>query len=240
MTNFVQLQDDITQVLLSCDLLANINVMQYRKLRIQSEVDLSLVFMTPRNGRLGCGLMVEMPTMQVEHPNLPGPPSILGCSVVAMEEPNLNLDPTQGTLMPAEDAVQIALEEIHDLLIEGLGELVGAQNRNQHRAIEPVNEFEGVVAYRASASMSCPRTPRQRVLLPTIQEAALVVTLTCGTAGAEIRYTVDGTCPAPSNPGSVIYAEPFDLNSSDRPITLRWAAFKGGLRQSYIGQCEAS
>lgn len=231
MINFVQLQDDVTLALESAERLASINIVQYRKLRLQSEIDWSSIWQTVRNGRSGGGLLVEMPTFEAPHPNLPGPDRDLTVSVVGIEEPNLNFSPATGTLLSCEEFTQIALEELHQLLIEGLGGLYAAKT-----AFREAPEFQGVVAYRASLFMRGPQAPLARVALPTIIEAGLNVTLATTTAGATIFYTLDGTFPGPANPGAMQYLGAFDMVSGQ---TVRWAAYLTGLMGSHIGQAVA-
>lgn len=227
MTNLVQLQDDVTQALLSNEALVNVNIINYRKLRLQSEVDLSALWLTPRNGRAGAGIMVEMPTFEVARPNLPGPEGelVIGCACV--EEPNLNFEPASGTLLSAEELAQICLDILHGYLIEGAGGLYAEKT-----AIRPMEEFPGMVAYRASVRMRQPREQTVRVAIPTITEEELHIELACATEAAEIYYTQDGTFPGPSNPGAVKYEEAFDMTGE----VLRWAAYKSGLTGSHVGQ----
>lgn len=234
MINFVQLQEDVAQALLSCDLLASVNVAQYRKFRLQSEIDWSALWQTVRNGRSGCGVLVEMPTFDVVHPNLPGPEGSFKFSCAVVEEPNLNLEPSGGTLLSAEDVAQIVLETLHQLVIDGTGSFYAFG-----RAIQWTDDFGGgLVAYRVTLEMRCPRTPRAQVAIPTILEAAGLVTLTCTTAGADVFYTEDGSFPGPSNPGAVKYAAPFDVSGLEAPASVRWAGFKEGMNMSGVGRAD--
>ncbi len=52
---------------------------------------------------------------------------------------------------------------------------------------------------------------------------AFTVALCCGTAGAAIHYTTDGSAPAPGSPGSRAYSDPIPIATT---TTLRAAAFK--------------
>jgi hypothetical protein len=55
------------------------------------------------------------------------------------------------------------------------------------------------------------------------------VTLTCGTAGAVIRYTFDGSTPVEANGPSATYSTPIPINKT---TTLRYRAFKAGFDAS--------
>ncbi len=55
------------------------------------------------------------------------------------------------------------------------------------------------------------------------------ITLSCSTAGASIRYTTDGSTPAPDS--GILYSAPFIINSS---ITIKAIAYKTGLNPSAV------
>ena len=227
MNDIVQLQSDVGEALLSHEGLASVNVVQYRKLRVQSEVDLGAIYAVGRNGKSGCGVLVEMPTFEVSHPNLPGPSAELVITCAVLEEPNLNLEPTGGTGLSAEDVAQRVLDSLHGLDLEGTGALYADK-----RAIQPAEEFQGLVAYRVALRLRSLRPQTARVATPTIVEAGLNVTLTCATAGAAIYYTMEGSFPGPSNAGAVLYAESFTMTGA----VLRWAAYKSGMVGSNVGE----
>jgi hypothetical protein len=58
----------------------------------------------------------------------------------------------------------------------------------------------------------------------------VLVTLSSADAGAEIRYTVDGSAPGASDP---LYTGPIKL---DQPTVLRARAYKDGFTRSVIAQ----
>jgi hypothetical protein len=226
MNSFVQLQYDLEQMLLSADALTNTNVVAYRKLRLQSEIDWSSIWTNPRNGRAGCGVLVEMPAFEVQSPNVQGPIGDLVLSCAVIEEPNLNYEPTGGTLLSAEQVCQIILDQAHQWAVVGSGVLYA-----DVRAIADAPEFQGLLAYRVRLKLKQSRVQTQRVALPTVSESALTVTLACATPGAAIYYTQDGSFPGPSNPGATQYQAPFQQTGQ----TLRYCAFCLGFVQSAVG-----
>ncbi len=233
MIDLVQLQNDVTLLLQSADGLANLNVVQYRKLRQQSELDLSAIYLSVRNGRSGCGILVEMPGFEAVDSNVPGPQGALTTSFVVLEEPNLNLAPATGTLIDAETAAQTILDQLHLQQIEGIGELYGGKN-----AMRPANEFPpGLIAYRVTLQLRESANQTTRVDLPAMSVAGLIITLanTAAFPNAAIYYTLDGTLPCPPsvNPGAQLYTQPFSL--AGVPV-LRWAAYQNGFNSSFIGQ----
>ena len=227
MINLVQMQADAAGALLSDDRLSAVNVVQYRKLRAQSEVDASAIYAVPRNGRAGAGLLVEMPTLVVPKPNLPGPSGQFVVTLVALEEPNMNQEPTLGTMVAAEDIAQIVLEILHGLVIEGVGALYADE-----RPIVPADEFPGLVGYRITLRLATLRPQMERVATPSIAEDALNVTLACTTAEAAIYYTQDGSFPGPGNEAALIYANTFAMSGT----VLRWAGYLDGMVGSNVGE----
>ncbi|MBN2511312.1 MAG: lamin tail domain-containing protein, partial [Sedimentisphaerales bacterium] len=64
-------------------------------------------------------------------------------------------------------------------------------------------------------------------------DTAFSLTLSCGTSGATIRYTTNGTDPSLSN--GTTYTEPINLSASTtKGIVIRAAAFKAGYQSSEI------
>ncbi len=234
MNDFVKVQEFFTQGLLCEDYLAAINVLQYRKLRLESVVDWSVIWQRPRvplvnpdgshssdmnAGRSGCGILVEMPSFKVLHPNLGGPPGFLVASAVVVEEPNLNMTPETGTLLSAEEVSKFILDSTHQWVVGSVGILTAERN-----AIEPTEEFDGLVAYRVNLSMQAPQCKRKRVAGTDITLMGQNVTLTSITDGADIYFTTDGSFPGPSNAAAIKYSEPFDFAGR----ILLTAAYKPG------------
>jgi hypothetical protein len=230
-TNFLQLQEDAQMCLLCSEQLVNVNVVQYRKMRMQSEIDFSALYQTQRNGRGGAGIMVEMPRYETVNPNSPGPERMLLIDLLCVEEPNTNMEPTSGTEVSAEELADFVLEELGDIGIEGIGELYP-----DRKTITPAQDLDaGLVGYRVTMVVWDVREKRVRVPLPSIAEDAGLVTLTnqAGFEDANIFWTQDGTFPGEANPGAVKYTGPFDASAISR---VRWRAYQAGKLGSFVGQ----
>ncbi len=223
-----KLQSDATDKLNSEELFDTINVVSLRKLQTLSEVNASLVYLTAKGGKLGAGVVVNMPTIEVPDPDVPGPELKVVLAARAMENPTVNQDPAQGTLVTAEQIAIWVLQVFHQLLIEGLCSLYPSR-----RAIVPNTDFEGVVAYDVFLEATMPITPIVQVATPAIGGNILGVTLTPVTNGSTIYYTTDESFPGKANPAAQIYAVPFVVAGG---TVVRWAAYKTGMRGSDIGR----
>jgi hypothetical protein len=228
-TDFGALQADVLNVLLNTAALAQVNIVEERKLLLDASVNIDTVWQTPRAGGQGAGLIVEMIQSRVKSPNLPGPMFDLEISVVAIEERNLNFTPAVGTFLTSEQLAQIVHDSLHRLFIGPYGTLQGV---GISAARDWFDEESGLNATRATLRMDNPRTQTARCAPIGFTLAGNEVTLTCATAGAKIYYTTDGSAPGPTgNPAATEYTEPFTVEAG---MTLRAAGFLAGLNQSPI------
>lgn len=228
-TDLVQLQNDLLMVMLSDPLLASINVVQLRKLRLQNEIDAAVIYTRTRNGRSGCGILVEMPTADCKNPNVSGPVLDLICTFLVAEQPAINMNPKTGTLSSAEDIVQVVLRIMHQWPIDGAGSFYAAP-----KPFEPVETLPGVIAYRVRFRLVVPQEAVPRVTCPTSSIADGLMTLACADGAAELRFTTDLTFPGREgggNAGAQLYTEPFEVTSGD---VIRFAAWRDGYNVSQV------
>lgn len=235
-----QLQSDITTRLDSEPLLALIPVKSLRKLVITSELDANLITTTPKtNGtKIGAGIVVGMPTIEVPEPNIPGPMLKAMIPIRVLENPTVNQDAANGTLMTAEEIAITVLQNLHQMGFYGWETIYGAR-----RGVVPhtAEDTAGFVAYDVIFEAALPLSDVFQVNLPTLNvtEPAQVwqVTLTDTTGGAAIYYTVDGSCPGSANGAAVLYAGVFAIPKiPGQTVTFRWCAYKAGMRGSDVGQ----
>lgn len=223
MKDLVKLQQDLFHGLLSWAPLQNVNIVLLRKLRLENEVSQDTIWQTPRNGRSGAGLLVEMPTIENVSSNAPDPEDIVVISVAALEEPNLNFGPTTGTLLDAESIARLARTFMRRWFVRDTGEFY-----DRPRPIVPAEEFPNVIAYRASAAVRVTATPFTTLTVPTIAvDGSFVVTLTpaAGQEDAEIYYTLDDSLPGKGNSAALLYTGPFQTAVGD---IVRWCSWKTG------------
>ena len=217
------MQNDIYYALLSRDLLASINVKQYRKMVIQSEIDMKLIYLAQRNNCNGAGILVEMPTLTVNKPNVTGPVLEVEFPVLVMEQPTVNMT-QQGTQTSAETICQIVMETLHHFSL-GQGALRAMPN-----AITPATEYRGVIAYRCHLGFTSAAPPTQRTGLVQVTMNGDLATMACAAdPAAQIWYTLDGsfpTSPLGGNASSQLYNNsPISAPSGK---VIRACAYAGG------------
>jgi hypothetical protein len=154
--------------------------------------------------------------------------------------PAINMDPVKGALLSAEELAQIVMDILQLEADEKLGTF-----RVALRAMAPEQEFvfPGCIGYRVSLLLTAGKsqqTPRCGPVAISVNGVPLVgptntvpgtCALTCGTAGARIKYSLDGSYPsedAANNPLSLLYSGAFALADGD---VLRTAAYKPGLNK---------
>lgn len=240
MIDLVQLQEDVYGLLMSAPALASVNIVQERRFLVQSQVELDAVWSTPRNGRSGNGVLIEMPALNVTGKNSIFPANLLAVPLVAFQNGDAALTPETGSGLYAEHLAMLLLDLLHHQELKGIGTLYA-----EEKAVEPARDYEFVNAYRATLFLKTSQTNQtQRCLPVTITNNAGSITLACATAGAEIYYTTDGSTPVKSdaldpinggsiNPASTRYTGAFAANSGDR---VRAAAFAFGYNSSSINQ----
>jgi hypothetical protein len=230
--DLLQVQNDWLVKLLSEPLLDRVNVIQLRKEVIASRIDFSLLTKTKRNGRLGCGAVVEMPTVQVSQQA--GPLQVrVELSVLIAEAPTLNLSPTAGTLLSAEEVAMRVLQIGHGFFVEGVGEFV-APTAN---AVEAAEFDAGHVAYRVRFQCLGTGAVLGRVNVPTASVESGMLTLACATAGAEIYWSWDGSLPGPGSAAAMRYEGPVPVAAGWR---VRTAAYLDGMVGSHVDEFTVS
>ena len=231
MTDLIQLQADLAEFVRGIESLANVGVVDYRKLVLQSEVDYTTVWMSGRNGRNGAGILVMRPEATCDKPNVEGPLLDFDCDFVIVSVPEIN-DVEGGTALNASIIAQYIVDALHLETIDPYG-----QFRAAPKPITPDDTFKGPVdCMRAKLRVMCPREQTQRVGYCSASIADNLCTLTCATAGASIVYTTDGTFPRLSTdqnyPSTAqLYSTPF---AAPIGTVIRFAGYKSGYNSSKI------
>ena len=226
-------------LLLSNPSLTNVNVKSYRRMRIQNETDWRVLVEAGRNGRFGSGILVVEPSASGRQPNVTGPVLDWTFPIISVEHPDVSMNPVHGSQLSAEQVAQIVLDSMQLHADDRLGTF-----SMEPAAIKPEREFvfDGCVAYRVNFHIvgRSAQTPRVAAISVSVDGNPLVngsfaagtVTLSCGTPGASIWYTVDGTFPTTDvggNAGSELYEAPFSVAAGQ---VLRAVAYADGYNNS--------
>jgi hypothetical protein len=240
-TDCKQLQRDFAFALLADDFLANVNIVTREQLladqsRLPDETLAAevLVYITPRNGKQGAGIIVEKPEIEVPNPQAPGPQVEIVLVCLVLEDQLTNVDPVGGTQLAADQISQRILELAHGWNINLQSDFVA-----DRRAMTEAKDWQPLRAYRVTHRMTLSRAQTERCTTPSIDvdtPGAGMVTLTNGanTPDADIYYTTDGDTPAPDNKAATKFDQPFSATAGQ--TNLRWAAFKTGYLPSGIAQ----
>lgn len=223
------LQQDIVDKLNSESWFGSISVVSWRKQVIQLEVERRLPHLTGKNGRKGCGVVVNMPRIDAAQPNLVPAQGDILVGIDVVEQPEINFNPG-GAMLTAEETARAVRRTLHQFAIEG--KLLLYQDKH---AIVPLKDlsYPGCLGYRVNLRGRMAESPHSKCVVPSIAEAGGFVTLTTTDAGAAIYYTVDGSFPGPSNTAALTYAAPFAVASG---TTVRWAGYLAGFLGSDAAQ----
>jgi hypothetical protein len=229
------LQEDLFYTLTTWDALNTVNIVQYRKLRIISEVNLGLICMTSRNGSSGMGIVIEMPRVLAdpEAMSAPGPNTILAVSLLVVEIPTLNKSQSGSAFESSEQLADDFLKPfLHQWFVQGQGELYP-----DSEIVVPENAVPvGQIAHRVNFKIIHAPPNVQRVTAPTASiDGSFNVTLTnsSNNPNAAIFFTLDQSTPAQTNPAAQAYTGPFVTVPGQ---VLRWMAFQSGMLPSAIDE----
>jgi hypothetical protein len=187
--------------------------------------------MIAKAGKRGTAVVIGPTTVDVPSPEVPGPDwAPMKMFVTAYETPLLNKDPTAGTGKAAFEIARKIATVLHDYRAEGLFDNALCETA----AIRPAAPLHGdQIAYSVGLRIPDKDTAADKVYVPIISPASgaapQTLSITCATAGATIRYTLDGSYPAAGNATAVVYAAPIAVTSA---ATVRAVAAKSGMTDS--------
>jgi hypothetical protein len=238
----VQLQTDCAGRLNSEDAFQYINAVTFRKAIIAQEIQEQLPHLTTKNGKLGVGIVVMMPSVTGEDPNIATPQGDVLLPFHIVEQPEINLGDA-GTGISAEQVALLVRAFFHQW--SDRGQIILMQDA---QAIQPLigieQAYPGCVGYQVLMRGRLADQNYPQCAAPTLSEGpALTITLSTTDSGAAIYFTVDRTFPGSGNPGTVLpggrmvgaqlYAAPFTVIAGQ---TVAFASYKTGLRGSDIQQ----
>lgn len=185
--------------------LATVSILNESKGVTEADINQSLSILNERGGKIGACIVVLMPTLTPDSPNAPGPRFTIRQTAQVIEQPLFNLT-DDGTNLPASSIAEVVRKLGHHFNTGFSGVYVFAGQ-------EPAVVDEGKVSYLVRFDRVATDGNEAKVLRPVIAvsqaEAPATVTLTCGSAGASIYYTTDGSYPSSANPAATLYTAPF-------------------------------
>lgn len=185
----VQKQADIYGALLCYPGLQSVNVQNFRKWVLAKQINLATLYQTVRGGRVGAGVLVEMPKAVCPRPNVEGPVIDWIYPVLVAENPTVNFQNTNGTQITAEQIVQMVLDCVHLLADDFTGTLSADVG-----CVVPTTEIEECLAYRVNFKIVGKTRQTQRTKNVAITFSTGMATITCPDA-ANIYYTTDFSFP---------------------------------------------
>lgn len=234
--DYAPLQDFLTTILLCDDRLRQVNAVQERKFLLDATLQIDAIWMTPRNGGCGMGIVVEDVRL-AKSAGSDGTVFDLVCGFVSLGERNLAFAPGAGCYLHPEQVDAIVADVAAFKYIQPFGQLQ-PDNVMSEPATDWINAETGIYARRSRFRILKGTRRRNTCDLVTISQNAGLVTIACSqtAAGLQIFYTEDGSCPANDaalNPRTTLYAEPFSAESG---TVITAAAFAPGYSQSAVKQ----
>jgi hypothetical protein len=220
-------QEDFWWRLLADPAIAEVPVLLQRKGVTESDVETALAGLQPRyeGARAGVAIIVLMPSLTPETPDVPGPMYQVQLTAQVLELP-LVAQGDGGIGLTAEAIAQVVRRSGHQWA-NGEGGLYVFDG------MEPI-PVDGKISYGVRFTRQAGDAVPARVSQPSIHGVGGSpgeYELTCITPGAEIYYTTDGSYPASSNGAATLYTAPFAIADG---TTVRAAAEAAGLIPSDV------
>lgn len=222
MISLASLQADLAAKLNAEPFFAPINVQLERNELYASEIALATVWQTPRGGRMGVGVIVAMPEINVEDPDSPGPELVCRQTLTVLEEPNINQNPATGTGIFAEDIGIYLIALLHQFALAQNITLYARGNvLTPNRKSAGVRGVDCRFEYRFTPA-ALNKTATVPISFADPNQDTFVVTMSCATPGAQIYYTTDGSFPGPAAGAAAIYQAAFRAQTGTQ---IRAAAY---------------
>lgn len=214
MNDVVAIQQSIFRGLQSCSLFNSVNQVLGRQFLLQSEVEQSAIWMTPRNGCQGVGMITQIPSVRFPKPNGLQRERIFSVGIYEMRD--INFTPNLGTMVTAEDWADLVIDFMWNWRLWRTSGFI-----LQDSVVEPDERYPGIVGLNAKVILRHERKQPARAATPVIaNDGSNNITITV-TDDSQIYYTTDGfSFPGPANTGgltgeqaALLYSAPFATES---------------------------
>lgn len=195
---------------------------------IRETINKALMGLQKKGGKAGLAVMVMMPDAEVPNANSASVRFENLFTVRVLENPVIN-EGANGTGISAEQCAINVLKALHR---RSAG---GNPFYPDKKAIREGAAPEGSIAYDVVLRQDATEDKRSFVTTPGLSLAEPLLTITCPTSGAAIRYTLDGTFPGKT---ATLYTAPVDVGALPAGTLIRAAAYKDGLSGSDVAEIE--
>ena len=196
-------QDHLEAKLLSEPLLTKVCVISQRKQVTLAVTQRKAPHLAGRNGLVGAGILINLPSADPSpDADVPGAQMNTLCWLDILVKDDISLVLSNGAGITAEEILVITWL----LLNQWLNQSVGSGNMFVD-GFDPIEDKQGAYGYRIQIRLRMAQDQPDKVAAPVISfDGNGNCTLTCGTAGATIYYTMDQSFPGPwkANPGGTV------------------------------------
>jgi hypothetical protein len=173
-----------------------------------------------KSGKTGACVIIHLPEIAEHEGETPGPMLVVELPIQVFEAPEIN----NGSVGTGKSCEQIGLHVInllHNYADNKHGWVMQPAPRPmQAQDPDRADWISAIVRMQFHSGLT--RTSKCGMPLPS-QDGNNDIVLTCGTPGAAIWYTLDGSYPGPANEEATLYAAPIDPGAA---TVLRAVAYK--------------
>ena len=188
---------------------------------IETKVLQAIGTLNEKSGKIGAVALVMMPSVEKANPNVGGLSAELVLKVRYVVAPLFNNGDTGHHKSEGQLATRGAILFQFWSPFPGGNPFVMDAN-----PLDPINNelLPGNNGYEVTHRAKWSVGSGAKVMRPLITIATGEATLTCSTAGAEVRYTLDGTAPSKGNAAALVYDAPFAVVPGDVVRAAAWKA----------------
>jgi hypothetical protein len=218
-----RLQKDIYAKLNREAYFADVPVFRY-DYKIQANIDQALGGVGAKAGKISAAVSVLLPGLEGANPEVPGPTQLVVVTCRVQELPDLV------TGKRAEDVALYIRQLLHHFAPGGEVQTLVCDTQ----AMNPSWVFAPKLTFDVRHYANLNSVPLDKVKPVKIANVGGAISLSCGTAGAAIYYTINSEFPANGETGATLYSAPFATPAAG--TLIRAAASKSGSVGSNVAE----